>query len=79
MVGMTLDIHHYPRIPEFLEWQRFKGIVIVWLTFTALADIIIAVALVWYLVRSLFGSWEHVDLCHLVCTEEAQDRLRQYR
>ena len=38
-------------IPEFVHFQRFEVIVIVWLAFSAVADCAITVALVWHLVR----------------------------
>lgn len=39
-------------VPEFEQFQRFQVVVIVWLAFAALADAIITISLVWYLVSS---------------------------
>ncbi len=40
-------------IPEFVQFQRFEVIVIVWLAFSAVADCAITVALVWHLVSDV--------------------------
>ena len=37
-------------IPEFVHFQKFEVIVIIWLAFSAVADCAITVALVWHLV-----------------------------
>ena len=39
-------------IPEFAQFQKFEVIVIVWLAFSAVADCVITIALVWHLVCS---------------------------
>ena len=39
-------------IPEFTHFQKFEVIVIVWLAFSAVADTVIAISLVWHLVRA---------------------------
>ena len=44
-------------IPEFAQFMRFKVIVIIWLAFSAVADVLITGALVWHLVRSVTGNW----------------------
>lgn len=36
--------------PEFAEFQKFQVIVIIWLAGAALADVMIAAYLIWYLV-----------------------------
>ena len=38
-------------VTQFVEFQRFQVVVILWLAFAALADVIIAVSLVSHLVR----------------------------
>ena len=38
-------------IPEFIHFQKFEVIVIIWLAFSAVADCSITFALVWHLVR----------------------------
>lgn len=43
-------------IPEFVHFQKFKLIVIIWLTCSAMADTVITFALVQHLVRSLLNS-----------------------
>ena len=37
-------------IPEFTHFQKFEVIVIIWLAFSAVADTVIAISLVWHLV-----------------------------
>ncbi|KAF9808957.1 hypothetical protein IEO21_07679 [Rhodonia placenta] len=44
-------------IPEFVHFQRFEVIVIIWLAFSAVADSSITAALVWHLVRLGFLSF----------------------
>ena len=38
-------------IPEFVHFQKFQVIVIIWLAFSAAADVLITASLVWHLVR----------------------------
>lgn len=45
-------------IPEFVHFQKFKVIVIIWLACSAIADTIITMALVWHLV-SITGCCAH--------------------
>ena len=40
-------------IPAFADFLKFKAAVIIWLAFSAAADVLIAVSLVWYLVSHL--------------------------
>ncbi|KAI0755216.1 hypothetical protein C8Q80DRAFT_418356 [Daedaleopsis nitida] len=42
-------------IPAFVEFQKFKVIVIVWLAFSAVADTLITAALVWHLRKNKTG------------------------
>ncbi|CDO78282.1 hypothetical protein BN946_scf184674.g4 [Trametes cinnabarina] len=42
-------------IPEFVHFQKFQVIVIIWLAFSAIADTIIATSLVWHLKRNTTG------------------------
>jgi hypothetical protein len=43
-------------VPEFVDFHKFKVVVILWLAFAALGDVIIAAALVTRLVSSLSHS-----------------------
>ncbi|KAI0647778.1 hypothetical protein C8Q79DRAFT_951904 [Trametes meyenii] len=43
------------KIPEFVQFQKFQAIVIVWLAFSAVADTIITASLVWHLRRHKTG------------------------
>ena len=42
-------------IPEFVHFQKFEVIVIIWLAFSAVADCAITVALVWHLVSHVIN------------------------
>lgn len=65
-------------IPEFVHFQKFEIIVIVWLAFSAVADCAITIALVWHLVN--YGLFPCAVLILTECSSaEAQDRLRCYR
>ena len=44
-------------IPEFVHFQKFEVIVIIWLAFSAVADCAITIALVWHLVRTLSNPY----------------------
>ena len=44
-------------IPEFVHFQKFEVIVIIWLAFSAVADCAITVALVWHLVSHIIDVW----------------------
>ncbi len=44
-------------IPEFAQFMQFKVIVVVWLAFSAIADVLITASLVWHLVRPMRGGW----------------------
>ena len=44
-------------IPEFVHFQKFEVIVIIWLAFSAVADCAITIALVWHLVRTLLNLY----------------------
>ena len=44
-------------VPEFARFTQFKVIVIIWLAFSAVADVLITASLVWHLVRSVRGDW----------------------
>ncbi|KAI0690452.1 hypothetical protein C8T65DRAFT_97724 [Cerioporus squamosus] len=43
------------KIPEFVQFQKFQVIVIIWLAFSAVADTLITAALVWHLRRNKTG------------------------
>ncbi|TFK80204.1 hypothetical protein K466DRAFT_605533 [Polyporus arcularius HHB13444] len=43
------------RIPEFVHFQKFQVIVVIWLAFSAVADTLITTALVWHLRRNKTG------------------------
>ncbi|RDX53862.1 hypothetical protein OH76DRAFT_1342939 [Lentinus brumalis] len=43
------------RVPEFVHFQKFQVIVIIWLAFSAVADTIITAALVWHLRKNKTG------------------------
>ncbi|KAI0692564.1 hypothetical protein BC835DRAFT_47564 [Cytidiella melzeri] len=45
-IGVAVSVHF---IPEFANFQKFTAAVIVWLAFSAMADVLIAVSLVLYL------------------------------
>ncbi|KAI0787227.1 hypothetical protein BC629DRAFT_498007 [Irpex lacteus] len=45
-IGVAVAIHF---IPAFADFLKFKAAVIIWLAFSAAADVLIAVSLVWYL------------------------------
>lgn len=40
------------RIPEFIHFQRFEVIVVIWLAFSAVTDTAITISLVWHLVST---------------------------
>lgn len=46
-IGTAIGIHI---VPEFVEFQKFKVVVIVWLIGAAVCDAAITLSLTWYLV-----------------------------
>ncbi|KAI0084805.1 hypothetical protein BDY19DRAFT_997371 [Irpex rosettiformis] len=53
-------------IPEFIHFQRFKVIVIIWLAFSATADAIITAALVWHLRKHRTGFSKTDDVVNKI-------------
>ena len=59
--------------PEFVQFQRFEVIVIIWLAFSAVADCAITVALVWHLVSG------GCPLCDMALTASILLRQRKHK
>ncbi|KAI0337919.1 hypothetical protein BDW22DRAFT_832759 [Trametopsis cervina] len=51
-IGTAIAVH---MVPEFAEFIKFQAIVIVWLAFSALADTLITLSLVWHLRKHKTG------------------------
>lgn len=64
-------------IPEFVHFQKFEIIVIIWLAFSAVADCAITVALVWHLVSGVLYCSGYMNSNN--ATAQAQDRIRRHR
>ncbi|KAF9561791.1 hypothetical protein CPC08DRAFT_761871 [Agrocybe pediades] len=55
------------RTPEFVNFQRFKGVVIMWLVSESVTDIVITGILVWYLVMHCHATakWSMSEIMYL--------------
>ncbi|TFK80202.1 hypothetical protein K466DRAFT_605531 [Polyporus arcularius HHB13444] len=62
-------------IPEFVQFQRFEVIVIVWLAFSAVADCAITVALVWHLRKHKTGFAATDDIVNRIIRLTVQTGL----
>ncbi|OCH87970.1 hypothetical protein OBBRIDRAFT_759000 [Obba rivulosa] len=62
-------------IPEFVQFQRFKAIVIVWLAFSSIADVAITFALVWHLRKHKTGFAATDDIVNRVIRMTVQTGL----
>ncbi|KAH9933207.1 uncharacterized protein BXZ73DRAFT_101169 [Epithele typhae] len=62
-------------IPEFVQFQKFEVIVIIWLAFSAVADCLITVALVWHLRSHKTGFATTDDLVNRIIRLTVQTGL----
>ncbi|KAH9939817.1 hypothetical protein B0H21DRAFT_756071 [Amylocystis lapponica] len=62
-------------IPEFIHFQRFETIVVVWLAFSAVADSLITVALVWHLRKHKTGFHATDDIVNRIIRLTVQTGL----
>ncbi|PSS37519.1 hypothetical protein PHLCEN_2v633 [Hermanssonia centrifuga] len=64
------DLGQQSRIPEFIHFQKFQVIVIIWLAFSAVADSAITFALVWHLRRHKTGFASTDDVVNKIIRRE---------
>ncbi|KAI0726468.1 hypothetical protein C8Q72DRAFT_526455 [Fomitopsis betulina] len=62
-------------IPEFTHFQKFELIVIVWLAFSAVADTVIAISLVWHLRKHKTGFSQTDDVVNKIIRTTVQTGL----